>query len=72
MILPNLRRLSDKELAALRDRTTSPIKLTDERLRAIAQVMREYQRRGYSPTALAYLPRNKSGPGFLNPGPDNE
>ena len=72
MILPNLHRLADKELAAIRDRVTSPVNLSDERLRAIAQIMQEYQRRGYCSTEFAYVPKYKLGPGFMSPGPDNE
>jgi hypothetical protein len=72
MIPPNLRRLSDTELAAIRDRVTSPVKLSDERLRAIALIMLEYQRRGHSSTALAYLRRNKSRSGFMSPDLDDE
>ena len=72
MMLPDLRKVSNEELAAIRARVTSPVKLSDERLRAIAQIMLEYQRRGHSSTALAYLRRNKSRSGFMSPDLDDE
>lgn len=72
MKLPNLRMASNEYLAAIRDRVTSPIKLSDERMRASAQIMQEYKRRGYTTTQFAYLPKIRLGPGFMIPGPKNE
>ena len=70
MTLPNLCTLSDKQLATLRSRIATPVKLSDERLGALAQIIQEYKRRGYTATEFAYLPTKKSGPELVSSGPD--